>query len=282
VKKIHHFAYLRGSFADNPRLHELRDGEAFAEIQGALQKLGYTYGGLHLNFKIDAKADLIPTYDPSDVIVLTTRPPLDDAFRWDRLRIDRSYTKLENEILRHIRPFFALCRRTVIQLAPPVALELGTFADRAFIRFRVYGRPKKRSEQQASGKPKERDDEESNVAIYKEKRDPYVQRNRSAPETKPRTAAFLVVRRLEPKGPNMIVAFGMDGITTLVWCYLLRTRFPHLLRTPRFVMAEIWPREIPKNAQSLAFADDWRVDLLLNLSAKRFEALRLASDARTF
>ncbi len=266
MKKIHHFAYLRGSFEDNPRLHELRDGEAFAEIQGALHELGFTYGGLLLNYPLQPQLDVLPTYDPADVIVLTTRPPLDDELGWDRKKIERSYTKLEHEILAHVRPLFRTCRRTVIQLARPLADELGTFMDRASITFGVYGAPKKDTPAAVS------------VAVYKATGNPYTRGPKSAPATQPCTSAFLVVRRLEPNGPTLIVAFGMDGIMTLVWCYLLRTRFPHLLRSPRFVMAEIWPRAIPANAQSLAFADDWRVDFPLDVSAKRLEELRLTSE----
>jgi hypothetical protein len=269
VKKIHHFAYLRGSLQDDPRLHELRDGEAFAEIQAALHKLGFTYGGLHLNYRVEPKRDVLPAYDPSDVVVLTTRPPLDDDLGWDRKRIERSYTRLEQEIFRHVRPFFQACRRTVIQLPRPVADELGSFADRAFIRFGVYDT--KRS------KPRTTAGEVASEAVYKATRNPYAKPTKQSDETTPRTAAFLLVRRLEPKGPTLIVAFGMDGVMTLVWCYLLRTRFPQFLRAPRFVMAEIWPRAIPKNAQSLAFADDWRVDLLLDLSAKKLGLPHLAS-----
>jgi hypothetical protein len=80
-----------------------------------------------------------------------------------------------------------------------------------------------------------------------------------------RTAAFLLVRRLEPDGPTLIVAFGMDGIMTLTWCYLLRTKFAHLLSTPRFVMAEIQTTDIPKQPTSLAFAESWPVKIILDV-----------------
>jgi len=72
--------------------------------------------------------------------------------------------------------------------------------------------------------------------------------------------------RLWDGGPRLLSAFGMDGVSTLIWCYLLRTVHPNLLdlETPRFVMAEMIASPLPEVPPTLSFAKDWRIDILLD------------------
>lgn len=139
----------------------------------------------------------------------------------------------------------------LVQLSRKAAEHLGPYADRGLLKFRL-------------NKKENRSD--PSRAVYHKRRDPYARRSAFVDEPVVKTAAFLLVRHIEPNGPRLVVAFGMDGILTLTWCYLLRTRFPHLLTAPRFVMAEITLLPIPKQPTSLSFADDWRVDPILDIS----------------
>lgn len=203
---------------------------------------GFAYGGLLLNYPGKDDADLA-TLDESDVVVLTTRPPLTDD-GMERKPIQRSGSSLEQAVLEGVGQYFDKCRRSWIRLKPETAAHLGAAADRAEIQFYVYTR-----------------------SHYRLHRNPYgtrAQRRFATPGTLNTTAAFLISMPLTG-GPRLLNAFGMDGATTLVWCYLLRTRFAHLLDGPRFVLAEIETTALPHRPSRLDFADAWPVRLLMDL-----------------
>jgi len=205
---------------------------------------GFVYGGLLFNYPDPDDAGL-PALNPSDIVVLTTRPPLNDGDGWDRKHIQKSGSSLEQAILAGVGRHFDNCRRSSIRLNQETAAHLGPAADRAEIQFRVYKR-----------------------SHYRRHRNPYGNAAARHFVTRPAantTAAFLVSTPLAPGGPHLLNAFGMDGTTTLVWCYLLRTRFPHLLDGPRVVVAEIETTDLPHRPSRLAFADAWPVRLLLDL-----------------
>jgi hypothetical protein len=65
-----------------------------------------------------------------------------------------------------------------------------------------------------------------------------------------------------PGGPGLLTVFGMGGIETLGWARALATRYPHLLLSTPFAMAEIRTKPIPKGPLTLAFLDSWEVRLL--------------------
>ena len=77
---------------------KIRDGAAFSELSAPLAKLGYEYGNILFNSPFDPKKDkkLGPEHfkfiKPNDLIVLTTRPPLDDRKHGDKKPV--SYTHL--------------------------------------------------------------------------------------------------------------------------------------------------------------------------------------------
>ncbi|MFY9570672.1 MAG: hypothetical protein WAV20_04615, partial [Blastocatellia bacterium] len=100
-----------------PRLHALRDSDAFAELAAVLNEQGYVYNGLILNFPVaEEDATEIPTLGPSDLLVLTTRPPLNDDY-FDRRFIKRSDTELEKSVLKAVGCYFSVCRRSRIVLS---------------------------------------------------------------------------------------------------------------------------------------------------------------------
>src|SRR5438270_9800584 len=84
------------------RIHQLRDGDAFAELSATLYPRGYQYGGLLLNLPSEKPPEPIPVdvsfLTSSDLVVLTTRPPIDDEEEGDKHYVRRSYTKFEQDI----------------------------------------------------------------------------------------------------------------------------------------------------------------------------------------
>jgi hypothetical protein len=78
------------------------------------------------------------------------------------------------------------------------------------------------------------------------------------------TAAFLIIDRL-PGGALFYNVWGASSEVTTLWCHLLRTRFPHLMESPRVAMAEIeLPESAPERPESLDFARTWGVRILLD------------------
>ena len=83
---------------------KIRDGAAFSEVTAPLGKQGWEYGHILFNSPFDHKKDKKLGHDhfnfikPEDLIVLTTRPPLDDRRHGDKKHMDESYTHLEQQI----------------------------------------------------------------------------------------------------------------------------------------------------------------------------------------
>ncbi len=243
---VYHFSYPESPSQGRPRLHDLRDGDAFAELMAPLYDHQFRYGGLLFNFP-DPTHTLRPQdFDPSDLIVLSTRPPLNDD-EFDRKYIRRSGTPMESAILNAVHRYFDVCRRSRITLAKALAPQL-KFLNRGEINFTMH-----------------------QGAYYRRHRTPYISNREEhrwqyMEEGEVKTAAFLLLTKLTEAGPTLLTAFGMDGNSTLIWCYLLRTKYPDLLRSERFVMAEITAAPLPQRPHNLSFADDWQVDFLLNLA----------------
>src|SRR5260221_2725324 len=102
--QYHRFAYsmaLRSG--EEPNLAKIRDGAAFSEVAAPLAKLGHEYGQIIYNPPYNPKK---PTngrepfnfIKPDDLIVLTTRPPLDDSQHGDTKLVRASRTHLEKQI----------------------------------------------------------------------------------------------------------------------------------------------------------------------------------------
>jgi hypothetical protein len=243
-RRFFRFSYLRPYSAGLPHLHELRDGDAFAELAVKLVANGYQYGGLLLNYQgVDLSLETTGVR-ASDVIVLTTRPPLDDDPETHRLFIEKTGTDLERVILATISRYFEKCSRARIVLKEELSSQLKQ-ANRGDIIFTQYG-----------------------PACYSELRSRSLKGKRHpnpAYKGPNKTAAFFVRTRIGERGPGLIAAFSIDGPQTLVWCHLLRTRFSHLLTSDRFVMAEMSASDFPAKPIDLSFARNLEVELLLNL-----------------
>jgi hypothetical protein len=107
------------------RLHQLRDGDAFIELAAVLHEYGHEYGKLILNFPAPSAAPTTPVdtsfLTASDLLVLTTRPPLHDAVRHLKHPIRRSHTSLEDCVLTAFAAYFEVCARDQVKLAGPLA-----------------------------------------------------------------------------------------------------------------------------------------------------------------
>jgi hypothetical protein len=234
-----------------PRIHEIRDGDAFVELSEALSQK-YEYHGLILNYP-DPDAEVRKSeFAPTDLLVLTTRPPLDDDSEVDRKAINRSFTELEINILDEtLRNYFDCCSRAQVIINENFA-DFMTLPDRSEVEFHVF-------QDTEHGGHKSR---------YKRYRDVHACKGTEAhrwhdPKEQNLTAAYMILTRIKD-GPMLLNAFGMGGQTTLIWCYLLRTKFAHLLKSPRFVIAEIETDPRPLRPATLSFALKWKVTLLLN------------------
>jgi hypothetical protein len=231
------------------RPHQLRDADAFNEISALLNQKGYTYGGLILNFppKKGARPRRVDTsfVTSNDLIVLTTRPPLDDEKAKGKKLISRSHTTLENKVFAALRPYLRSCTRLIVELSPRLAEQLPVaVANRACIEFKGgYG------------------------ATYKSYSSHGLLSMQKAGFPS-RTAMYLVHPPKRHKDdPDILCAFGMGGTETLIWAYLLRTKFPDKLTldAPRFVMAELTTHRVPLAPIDFSFADTWQVEFLLDV-----------------
>lgn len=118
-----------GTRAFTSQIHRTRDGLAHLEISAFLAAKGISYAGAILNIPKYVQPTLANCghrsalkLEPNDLVLLATRPPLDDPRpagkgRRERRRVDRSETPLERELFSALLPFFARCDRGTIELA---------------------------------------------------------------------------------------------------------------------------------------------------------------------
>jgi hypothetical protein len=209
-------------------LHTLRDGAAFAELVALLQRCGYEYGDAIFNFPDPAPAHRPADDLTGDLLVMTTRPPLDDDPQTDRHPIRCTDSALEREIRAAMRPFFATCLRARVQISTALAHGGSLPADklnRRVIDFYTYKKSLWATYQKLGPSGKEVEPADSG-----------------------RTAGYLVYVPALPSGPALLVAFGMGGNDTYLWCRLLREHLygsvSRILQAGKahFLMAELSPR----------------------------------------
>ena len=114
-KRVFRFAYHASQISDvRMRMHQGRDADALLELLPVLNQKGYRYEGLLLNPPSEKREDApvvdISFLSASDLVVLTTRPPLHDIEAGDKRPIRRSFTNLEELIFAALRPkYLAWC-----------------------------------------------------------------------------------------------------------------------------------------------------------------------------
>lgn len=250
-KRIFRIAYHSSQRSDPRfRIHQLRDGDAFAQLSMVLYSRGYDeYGGLLLNLPSESKVEAPPVdgsfLTSSDLVVLNTRPPINDKSAHNRHRVRCSYTELEDKIFAALRPgYLKKCARSEIILPEVIAKQLhGDFRNKAFIQFHSS--------------------QDSSYMRYRGYDDEFWSK---PPVDEKRTAVYLIqLPAIWPGGPGLLAAFGMAGAETLVWNYLLRTRFRKWIDSYQFLIAEVLLRNLPDRPIDLSFADDWEVTPMLRI-----------------
>lgn len=241
---VYHTARRRGRKLEPFRM---RDIEALQFLMDALKDRGYRRGDTIFNYPMHLAGRskrAVEEFDYSglrenDIIVLPTRPPMDDHELCPRVRSGRSGTELESRLFDGpLRTWFEICARPEMRLTEKALRVSSEVAKRHVTTYRQNG-----------------------AATYQSIGSPITGQVEELKGPHRRTAAFLVCERAWPGGPAFLAAFGMAGTETLVWCYQLATRFDHLLCSAPFVMAEM--RTVPCACPpSMAFADSWEVTIL--------------------
>ena len=235
-------------------IHLIRDGAAFPELAAVLASIGYSYGGLLLNFpsrkSLGTRPVDIPTLTPADLLVLTTKPPISDEKEEDRRKVARSHTSLEERVLAALDPFFEICSRAHVKLSRTLSARLPRrLANRANILFATY----------------------SNACckVYQS----YAGAQWDAPDNPNITITYLAYTpRVWPDGPALLLSFGMGGIETLMWNLLLRTQHSSLLEEivacgqRRFLMGEMTMPTGTSQPPVLLRADSYESTLVVNTS----------------
>lgn len=242
--RYHRFAYstpLRSG--EEPNISKIRDGAAFSELTEPLANLGYEYGHLIFNppyshrKSSEKNGETFHFIKPEDLIVLTTRPPLDDLRHGDKRLVQRSGTHLEEQIFAECRKFLAVCARTHVRLTSVV----GAGFEKADMVFHSYRSARLKSFKRLDEFRPIMVPPESNVAI-----------------------GFLLWSKSIPEyGCGLVAAFGMGGRETLIWNHIVRTRYPERMHQTDFLVVEMDLAGIPPCPMTLEFVDRIEVKVLL-------------------
>jgi len=258
--RVHGFFFYNGRIANMTlRPHHIRDGLPYVQLLAPLIERGYAIGKPWLNFPpIDGNDRTIVQLDLStlrrgDLVVVVTRPPLDDMSDEDRITIERGYTNLEEIVFLYARGYFDVLRRSYIRLHKDVVEQLPKgFENRAEMVVRVL----------------------KGCAWYTELR--RVDGTWKRPKER-RTPVFLARWNEVPElgGADLLLAFGQGGSETLAFAHRLSTDLQHLLDEPGFTFAELVlpPMEgdapaaplAPERTFDLDFADQAQVEVILRL-----------------
>lgn len=222
---------------------KLRDGASFSEITATLGRLGFEYG--QIIFNIPASCGSEPSVDKAhfsfvkadDLIVLTTRPPLDDGRHGDKKHMDGSSTHLEQQIFAEFRKYLAVCARSHIELTP----EVGADCPKAEMVFYQHKSARLKSFRRLDEFRHTMTPEDSDLAI----------------------GFFLRTRSIGSYGSGLVACFGMRGWDTLIWNRIVRTRYSNWFNRPSFVIGQFDLRGVPSRPITLDFVDKIQVDIVL-------------------
>jgi len=267
--RFHRFAFMIKPNRDaDLRPHELRDGDAFARLVPALIALGYNAGGPVINHPKTPKAPDTSLADmgrltAEDLLVITSRPPLNEKRPSRDIRLVKTYYPSENEfeqgvVFPALQKYLVFCSRNeiILQLSQANCLEDG-YRNREDLYF--YLKPNEK---------KQRHEASYAMAAGSGRYEPF-QVDRT-------TAAYLI--HTPPlqmpdgrEGPRVLVSFGLSGTVGLVFAHqLCEQKFPpfcglldDILRGPSFAMVEITvARDVPDFYTSLTFSDEWEYKLI--------------------
>ena len=120
-RRFFRLTYSNTGPEDEPKLFQGRDGIAFNEVGAALIAHGYEYGTtIHFYPDDERRLAEFPPLRDTDLLVLTTRPPLTDreAFLPPKKIIRNSKNDLEKLIFKQLFRYFAHCTRKQLKLTP--------------------------------------------------------------------------------------------------------------------------------------------------------------------
>lgn len=205
-------------------IHKVRDGLALAHLAPTICEFNYGFGRAFLNIPDYRQADLrargrlkVAEWQPkaSDMIVLSTRPALDDRTghgtkKRGTRRLDVSPHDMETAILGSVLPFFKECSRSRVTLSDNV--QLGSDDERfRDITYRVQGTEDKNT----AGAVKQ-------FIVNGSKLNAGVDNL---------TVGYILgLPRMVTGGPRLLVTFGMGGTETLWLTFLLATALSDELR----------------------------------------------------
>jgi hypothetical protein len=255
----------------NRELHYIRDASAFVELYETIIGAGWTMGETILNLPKDiprfarevvqtARVEAAAVDDTSvvtedlelsesDLIVVTTRVPLDDEEEAGYKIIPRSYTPRESIVFSTVRQcFLKRCSRKRISLAKPLRdFRIGLKLDKGIFHFSY------RSAATFRGK--------KNMAflLY-------------APH-------LLDPDKKKPPGPKLLVSFSPAGVENWLWARALRRLHPDLLSQiitsdKYWCVIGTWDPKaapIPPRPRTLTFADRVQPDLEVAWSKAPYE-----------
>ena len=206
-----------------------------------------------MNFPEHSKLEPDLPAKKGDLIVMTTRPPLDDnPSESPHLVIRRTGSPLEQSILNSLRKYFKYCSRLQVTVEDEYAQDFEPGRDdRHHILYTAHGAHIERRH--------------FNFARYRVTTRFKDRKQLSWRPDDPRTALYLLhVKEAIEDGPDLLVSFGMTGSCGLAWAHIVRTRFPELLDGYRFVVAEMEIGAIAQTPVTLSFAEQWNTNIILN------------------
>jgi hypothetical protein len=242
--QYHRFAYsLPLRSGEDPNLSKIRDGAAFNELTAPLARLGYEYGNMIFNppckpgTENGHDAEHFRFIQRDHLIVLTTRPPLDDAIHGDKILVQPSRTHLEKQVFAECRKFFAVSSRSHVQLTPAAGANFEkaelVFHQHKSARLKYYKRLNEFRGKSVS--------KEAHISL----------------------GFFLRTKSIPEYGCGLLASFGMSGRETLIWNRIVRTRFPEWVSRNAFIVAEMDLTAIPENPVTLEFVDQIKAEILL-------------------
>ena len=255
---------VSGEKTKHLQLHRVRDGAAFQELATIAFNTGYSYGDLLFNIPgnkslKDSERDWEGLLRPNDLLIMPTRPPLDDPRDRTRSRLFRSGSWLEKTVMHELETrCFGKCSRKRVTLARPLQEQLPPqYEGLGEIDFFQYEWP-------------------AYQTLLGDRKNP--RRSSEGP-----TAGYLVfLKSIWKDGPDLLAAFGMSGTATLIWANLLRTQWESTVRQvlgrkdSAIIVAELnrkptattgHPSVVPSYPRSMEFTNDFNATLILDTNA---------------
>jgi hypothetical protein len=237
-----------------PRLHQIRDGAAFCELSASLVKAGFEYATVvHFYPGHRVGPSAFNFIRSGDLVVLTTRPPIDDylgdarnhhADR-DRRLIQRSGHQLEEAIFSSLKPScFSWVSRYCVELSPEMAGGLPEERrNMANLEFHKYGNGRIQQSSFLGG--------------------PHAHYRRVPKPRQHAVGYFAHLPKIKGFPCGLILSFSMGGYENLLWNRIVRLKFKEWLTKPVFAVVELELPEEPSQPLTPELADRAPMSVLL-------------------